>query len=211
MFSHSSLASPSSLRRSASPSMLSFLLKEAAGPSAAPCWRAVWQARQCSDWARLMSMQVGQGQSAGQRAPGDSGDSSSFKTLRRLQVSGSAGLAAVGETASVEGEGLREEGLWPTSGGGTSRRLQGSGTFWAAEFWSDVGDRAPPAGSAVRCGPVDAALTSGTSRASAGIWGRESFRGPPQAEQDMVVGVFCNVQREQSQVGVPSGPPSRRR
>lgn len=210
MFSHSSLASPSSLRRSASPSMLSFLFGEAAEPSAAPCWRGVWQARQCSDWARLMSVQAGQGQSAGQRAPGDSGDSSSFRTLRRRQARSSAGLAAAVETASVEGEGLREEGLWLTSGGGTSRRLQGSGTFWAAEFSSDVGDGAPPAGSARR-DSVDPAPSAGTSRVSAGIWGSESFRGPPQAEQDMEVGVFCSVQREQSQVGAPSGPPSRRR
>lgn len=157
-----------------------------------------------------MSVQAWQGQSAGQPAPGDSGDSSSFRTLRRLQVSSSAGLAAAGETASVEGEGLREEGLRATSDGGTSRRLQGSGTFWAAEFWSDGGDRAPAVGSAGR-DSVNPAPTSGTSRASAGIWGRESFRGPPQAEQDMEVGVFCSVQREQSQVGAPSGPPSRRR
>lgn len=168
-----------------------------------------------------MSVQAGQDQSAGQLAPGDSGDSSSFRTLRRLQVRSSAGFAGAGETASVEGEGLREEGLRPTSGGGTSRRLQGSGTFWAEaptseEFWNEAsevdtdGDRAPPAGSVGRF-PVDPASTSGTSRASAGIWGRESFRGPPQAEQDMEVGVFCRVQRVQSQVGAPSGPPSRRR
>lgn len=41
--------------------------------------------------------------------------------------------------------------------------------------------------------------TAGMSSASAGIWGRESLRGPPQAEQDMEVGVFCRVQRRQSQ------------
>lgn len=41
------------------------------------------------------------------------------------------------------------------------------------------------------------------SRASAGIWGRDSLRGPPQAEQDMEVGVFCRVHLRQSHDTLP--------
>lgn len=43
--------------------------------------------------------------------------------------------------------------------------------------------------------PDNGVRTSGTTRASGGILGSESFRGPPQAEQDIAVGVFKSVHR----------------
>lgn len=42
-------------------------------------------------------------------------------------------------------------------------------------------------------------MTSGTTSASGGILGRESLRGPPQAEQELATGVLCSVQRWQAQ------------
>ena len=42
------------------------------------------------------------------------------------------------------------------------------------------------------------------SRTSAGIWGRDSLRGPPQAEQDMEVGVFCRVHLRHAQIRLRS-------
>ena len=102
----------------------------------------------------------------------------------------------------------------PASGGGTSLRLQGTGLLWpggAAEFVfgyeASPGKHCPPvdmesesAPEAASGGCAPASLhTSGMSSASAGIWGRDSLRGPPHAEQDMEVGVFCSVHLKQSQ------------
>lgn len=47
--------------------------------------------------------------------------------------------------------------------------------------------------------PAIGVKTSGTTRASGGILGRESLRGPPQAEQERATGVLCRVQRGQAQ------------
>lgn len=43
--------------------------------------------------------------------------------------------------------------------------------------------------------PDNGVRTSGTTSASGGILGSESFRGPPQAEHDIAVGVFKSVHR----------------
>lgn len=43
--------------------------------------------------------------------------------------------------------------------------------------------------------PDTGVRTSGTTSASGGILGRESFRGPPHAEQDIATGVLTSVQR----------------
>lgn len=49
--------------------------------------------------------------------------------------------------------------------------------------------------------------TSGTTSASGGILGKDSFLGPPQAEQDSATGVLWRVQRGQAQPECcPSGP-----
>ena len=68
-----------------------------------------------------------------------------------------------------------------------------------------------PAGQSFVISVVDVwPLTSGTSRASAGIRGRESLRGPPHAEQDMEAGVFRSVHRGQSHARAwrSAAPPS---
>lgn len=135
MSSHISLASPSSVCRSSSTSVLLFLVEAGGARSWALCSWAVWQARQCLARAWLRSVHAGQDHSAelgrsasaGKDEEGDSGDSSSFRTLRRLPAWCSAGTAA-GGSASVVGEGLRAvAGLRLTSAGGTSLRLQGTG------------------------------------------------------------------------------------
>ncbi len=227
MFSHSSLASPSSLCRSASTSMLSFLFGYRAGRSWVTCCWGVWQARQCLALTLLMRVHAGHDHSsvlltgtthAGNDAEAsDAGDISSVRMLRRLPGR-SSGWARC-ETASVDGEGLKLcVWLRQTSGGGTSLRLQGRGLLWPEDaavsteelvcgYEASTGkhsprvvmerDNAPAAGSGC-CAPVWS-QTSGASKASAGIWGRDSLRGPPQAEQDMEIGVFCRVHLKQSQ------------
>ena len=62
----------------------------------------------------------------------------------------------------------------------------------------EMARESPPAAGSGCCAPISL-QTSGMSKASAGIWGRDSLRGPPQAEQDMEVGVFCRVHLRQSQ------------
>lgn len=47
--------------------------------------------------------------------------------------------------------------------------------------------------------PDNGVRMSGTTSASGGILGSESFRGPPQAEQDIAVGVFKSVHRGHAQ------------
>lgn len=133
MSSHISLASPSSLWRSTSTSVLCFFLQAGAALSWAPCSWAVWHARQCWAWSLLMRVQAGQdhssllgGSSAGEDEEGDSGDSSSFRTLRRLLAGCSSGAAGCG-SASVGGDGLRSLVCrTPPSAGATSLRLRGT-------------------------------------------------------------------------------------
>ncbi len=43
--------------------------------------------------------------------------------------------------------------------------------------------------------PAMGVCTSGTTSASGGIFGKESFLGPPHAEHDNATGVFTKVQR----------------
>lgn len=43
--------------------------------------------------------------------------------------------------------------------------------------------------------PATGVRTSGTTSASGGIFGKESFLGPPHAEHDNATGVFTKVQR----------------
>lgn len=144
---------------------------------------------------------------------GDSGDISSFRMLSRRPGSSSGGC----EAESPEGDGL-EVWLTNTSGGGTSLRLQGTGLLYpeggvlisgdsVCGCEASTGKHSPPvdmasdgtpAAASGGCAPVGL-LSSGWRKASAGICGRDSLRGPPQAEQDMEVGVFCRVQREHSQ------------
>lgn len=51
--------------------------------------------------------------------------------------------------------------------------------------------------------------TSGTTRASGGILGKDSFLGPPQAEHDSATGVLWSVHRGQAQPECcPSRPPT---
>lgn len=51
--------------------------------------------------------------------------------------------------------------------------------------------------------------TSGTTSASGGILGSDSFLGPPQAEHDNATGVLCSVQRGQAHPECcPSRPPT---
>lgn len=57
--------------------------------------------------------------------------------------------------------------------------------------------------------PNTGVRTSGTTSASGGILGRDSFLGPPQAEHDRATGVLCSVQRGQAQPECcPSRPPT---
>lgn len=218
MSSHISLASPSSLCRSTSTSVLCFFLEAGAALSGALCSWAVWHARQCLAWTLLMRVQAGQDHcgpvsgttSAGKDEEGDSGESSSFRVLRCLLASCS-GWADGCERASDVGEGLKLfVCLMQTSAGGTSLRLQGTGLFCLDElvtgYEASAGWPPPPAeaeserSAGFSCWTPVWLQTSGTSRASAGIWGRETLRGPPQAEQDMEVGVFCRVHLKQSQI-----------
>ena len=217
MSSHISLASPSSLCRSTSTSVLRFFAEAGAARSWALCSWAVWHARQCSAWALLMSVHAGQDHSAllgnapaGKDEEGDSGDSSSFRMLRRLLARCSASADACGK-ASVAGKGLKVlVCLVQTSAGGTSLRLLGSGLFCLEElgvgYEASAATAPPPVApeserwAGFSCRTPVCLQTSGTSRASAGIWGSESLRGPPQAEQDMEAGVFCRVHLKQSQV-----------
>lgn len=64
------------------------------------------------------------------------------------------------------------------------------------------------AGPAVGTGnPTTGVRTSGTTSASGGILGKESFLGPPQAEHDIATGVLWSVHREQAQPEFcPSSP-----
>lgn len=55
--------------------------------------------------------------------------------------------------------------------------------------------------------PTTGVRTSGTTSASGGILGKESFLGPPQAEHDRATGVLWSVHRAQAQPGFcPSWP-----
>ena len=116
MFSHSSLACPSSLCRSASTSLLSFLFGDGAGlRCVAWCW-GVWQARQCLAFTVLMRVHAGHdhssvllteteqdGNDMDASEAGDSGDISSLRMLSRLPTSGWADRC---DTECVDGEGL---------------------------------------------------------------------------------------------------------
>lgn len=228
MSSHTSLASPSSLCRRSSTSLLCFFLEAGAAASGALCSGAARHARQCWAWTLLMRVHAGQVHSplllaktpAGNDGEGESGDGSSFRMLRRLLARCSGG-ADGWEKTRVVGEGLRLlTGLMQTSAGGTSLRLQGTGLFCLEE--PGIGQEAsasedPPPVEAERdrsagwkcCAPVWS-QTSGTSRASAGIWGSDSLRGPPQAEQDREVGVFCRVHLRQSHVRLSRSASSHR-
>lgn len=224
MSSHVSLASPSSLWRSSSTSLLCFFLEAGAALSWAPRSGAARHARQCRAWTLLMSVHAGQDHSpllvgktsAGREGEGEgeSGDGSSFRMLRRLLARCSGGADGCEKTRAVgEGPGL-VTCLMQTSAGGTSRRLQGSGLFCLEEL--GAGQEAspskdpPPPAEADRDRPACWTPGSGTSRASAGIWGRDSLRGPPQAEQDMEVGVFWSVHLKQSHARLSRSASSRR-
>lgn len=55
--------------------------------------------------------------------------------------------------------------------------------------------------------PMTGVRTSGTTSASGGILGKDSFLGPPQAEHDIAKGVLWSVHREQAQPEpCPSSP-----
>lgn len=131
MSSHISLASPSSLWRSSSTSLLCFFLEAGAALSRAPCSWAAWHARQCLAWTLLTSVHAGQDHSprlvgktsAGKEEEGESGDGSSFRMLRR-RPAGCSGC----EKTRAAGDGPRLLiCLMQTSAGGTSLRLQGRG------------------------------------------------------------------------------------
>lgn len=111
------------------------------------------------------------------------------------------------------------------SWGGTSRRLRGTGLFcrvgekglnggtrggsWSAAEGGSASAPSPGWGGAGVMWKPAGATTSGTTRASGGILGSESFRGPPQAEQELATGVLCSVQRGQAQpLPGSAAPPS---
>lgn len=52
--------------------------------------------------------------------------------------------------------------------------------------------------------PATGVRTSGTTSASGGIFGKESFLGPPHAEHDNATGVFTKVQRGHAHSNDPS-------
>lgn len=54
--------------------------------------------------------------------------------------------------------------------------------------------------------PATGVRTSGTTSASGGIFGKESFLGPPHAEHDNATGVFTKVQRGHAHADDPSPP-----
>lgn len=57
--------------------------------------------------------------------------------------------------------------------------------------------------------PSTGVRTSGTTRASGGILGKDNFLGPPQAEQERATGVLWRVQRGQAHPECcPSRPPT---
>lgn len=130
-----------------------------------------------------------------------------------------------GGTTAVEGEvGL---GVFAAGrpGGGTSLLLRGTGLFCREEKgvngdervfeepWGDswgseeegggessVRSMSSGADPAVWTGnPWTGVCTSGTTRASGGILGKDSFLGPPHAEQDIAMGVLWRVHRGQAQ------------
>lgn len=123
------------------------------------------------------------------------------------------------------GEGWVASGTGGCSWGGTSRRLRGTGLFCrvgekglkggirggSCSAAAEGGSASLPSpgwgGAGVMWKPAGA-TTSGTTRASGGILGSESFRGPPQAEQELAVGVLCSVQRGQAQPLPGSAVPS---
>lgn len=137
---------------------------------------------------------------------------------------------------AVEGEvglGLLVPGFGGRPVGGTSLRLRGTGLFcneekepkaadWDAACGGSGGSQGGAGGeSSVRSisrgaapavwagNPSTGVLTSGTTRASGGILGKESFLGPPQAEQDRATGVLWRVQRGQAHPECwPSGHPT---
>lgn len=123
----------------------------------------------------------------------------------------------------AEDEGLAASGTGGCSWGGTSRRLRGTGLFcrvgekglkdgtrggsWSVAEGGSASMPSPDWGGAGMTWKPAGATTSGTTRASGGILGSESFRGPPQAEQELATGVLCSVQRWQAQPPPGSAAP----
>lgn len=113
------------------------------------------------------------------------------------------------------GEGWVASGTSGCSWGGTSRRLRGTGLFcrvgekglkdgarggsWSVAEGGSASAPSPGWGGAGMTWKPAGATISGTTRASGGILGSESFRGPPQAEQELATGVLCSVHRWQAQ------------
>lgn len=114
---------------------------------------------------------------------------SSSKTLKRL-----------GRRLGAEGG---ESGL----SGATSLRLLGTGILCgpgdSGSDGSGLGEsgsrRGPEACSSEPGNAAGSGTTSGTTRASGGILGKDNLRGPPQAEQELDTGVLSRVQRGQLQ------------